>query len=273
MFPEHGTYIIHRWSSSLLRTGNNTWLLGPGSPVEVECACNVSDHAYVVVGSNDRNNVFEYSITKAAWEAADTWPEMRTKRKGPGCAATSQHLLVAGGVTGQGEVLSSVEIFSVDFKSIGRAANMWRPRSFFSLIPVGLIRPRLLAIGGRDELAWIRSTEFFEEENNQWEQGPQLKKGQASFGSTMIPRDLVCSKESPSYSCPTTDDDKMCDFSLNQGITHGQSIRGFQLLNNNKKHFFQGVSRRSARYKMTSTPAQQPSTPCPMGHVIRTDVH
>ena len=102
--------------------------------------------------------------------------------------------MVAGGVTDQGEVLASVEIFRLDSKSLGRAANMLSPRSFFSLVPVGLIRPRLLAIGGRNEASFIRKTEFYDEEENQWEEGPQLGAERSSFGAIMIEGKITCTE-------------------------------------------------------------------------------
>ena len=201
-FEDHGTYIFHSWTTSFLQNGANSFDLGPESPVAIECACKVSESSFVIIGSVDKINVLEYTITNQRWEEDETWPEMKFKRKGPGCAATSQYLLVAGGVTEQGEVLASVEIYNLDFKSLGRATNMTSPRSFFNLVPVGLVRPRLLAIGGRDENSWISSTEFFEEEDNQWEEGPQLGTGRSDFASIMIEGNLGCTDNVPSYTCP-----------------------------------------------------------------------
>ena len=200
-FDIQGIYIFHTWTTSILQT-SNSWTRGPEAPVEVECGCKVSDSSFVIISSDEKNNVMEYSITNQRWEDKETWPEMKFRRKGPGCGATSQYLLVAGGVTQQGEVLANVEIFTLDFKSLGRAANMSSPRSFFNLVPVGLIRPKLLAIGGRDETTWIGRTEFFEEEDNQWEEGPQLGTGRSDFASIMIEGNLGCTDNIPSYTCP-----------------------------------------------------------------------
>ena len=192
-FEDHGIHIIHSWSTSFLGDGYDTWVPGIGNPVEAECACKVSESSYVIVGRNSRENVFEYSITNETWKDADTWPEMRIKRKGPGCAATSQLLMVAGGVTDQGEVLASVEVYTLQpKKNLGPAANMLSPRSFFSLVPVGLIRPRLLAIGGRNEASFTKRTEFYDEEEDQWEEGPQLGAERSSFGAIMIEGKITC---------------------------------------------------------------------------------
>ena len=117
---------------------------------------------------------------------------MRTKRKGPGCAATQTYLLVAGGVTDQGEVLASVEIIWLQSRSLSRGRDMSSPRSFFNLVPVGLVRPKILAVGGRFGTSFLKSTEFWDEEENRWEEGPELGTGRSSFGTLMIQDDFAC---------------------------------------------------------------------------------
>ena len=215
-FEDHGIYISHTWSTSHLTNENYAWAPGPDTPVEVECACRVSKSSFVIVGSNSRNNVLEYSVVMQRWEGAETWPEMRRKRKGPACAATSHHLMVAGGVTDQGEVLASVEIFRLDSKFLGAGREMLSPRSFFTLVPVGLIRPRLLAIGGRNEHAFLKSSEFWEEEENEWQEGPHLGRERSSFGAIMIEGDFVCTHSLPPHSCLATEN-VTCTFSDSQG--------------------------------------------------------
>ena len=206
-FERIGTYIFHRTTASLLLSGSDTWVLGPESPVDAECGCRLSDSSFAIVGSNNGNNVLEYSITSKNWEPIDTWPEMRTKRKGPGCAATPYYLLVAGGVTDQGEVLSSVEILWKETKALGRGQDMSSPRSFFTLVPVGLLRPKILAIGGRNGASFLKTSEFWEEEDNQWEEGPELGTARSALGAIMIQGDFVCSSNTslqPQY-CPAAE--------------------------------------------------------------------
>ena len=69
---------------------------------------------------------------------------------------------------------------------------MSSPRSFFNLVPVGLVRPKILAIGGRFGTSFLRSTEFWDEEENRWEEGPELGTGRSSFGILMIQDDFAC---------------------------------------------------------------------------------
>ena len=199
-FEGIGTYIFHSTTTSFLPSGSDSWILGPWdtwnlgpeTPVEAECGCKLTNSSFAIVGSNSGNNVLEYSITSKNWEPTDTWPEMRTKRKGPGCAATPSYLLVAGGVTDQGEVLSSVEILWVQTKALGRGRDMSSPRSFFTLVTVGLLRPKVLAIGGRNGASFLKTTEFWEEEENVWEEGPSLGSGRSAFGAIMIQGKHVC---------------------------------------------------------------------------------
>ena len=206
-FEGVGTYIFHSTTASLLLSGSDTWVLGPESPVDAECGCRLSDSSFAIIGSNSGNNVLEYSITSKNWEPIDTWPEMRRKRKGPGCAATPYYLLVAGGVTDQGEVLSSVEILWKETKALGRGQDMSSPRSFFTLLPVGLLRPKILAIGGRNGASFLKTSEFWEEEDNQWEEGPELGTARSALGAIMIQGDFVCSSNTslqPQY-CPAAE--------------------------------------------------------------------
>ena len=213
------TYIFHSKATSYLESGSDTWVLGPESPVETECGCRLSDSSYAIIGSNSGNNVLEYSVTKKKWEPIDTWPEMRTKRKGPGCAATPYYLLVAGGVTDAGEVLATVEILWVKSKSLGRGQDMSTPRSFFNLVPVGLVRPKILAVGGRYGTLLLKSSEFWEEEENLWEEGPELGTGRSSLGAIMIEAEHVCTKKEtvPPHSCPAMKDEieETCSFANN----------------------------------------------------------
>ena len=222
-FENNGTYIIHSETTSYLDR-SDTWTPGPSNPVEAECGCRISNSSYVIVGSNRGRNILEYSITFGNWQDPDRWPELEIRRKGPGCAATSNYLLVAGGVTEQGVVLTNVEIFRldtftagfVDKRTTGEARNLLTPRSFFTLVPVGLVHPRLFAIGGRDGGSFLHSTEFWDQEQNEWEQGPALGTGRSSFGAIMIEADFACADILLPHTCPTTDGGT-CVFSDDKG--------------------------------------------------------
>ena len=136
----------------------------------------------------------------------DTWPSLLTKRHGPGCGATSYHLVVAGGVSDWDEVLTSVEVYHIVTKALRRGGDLQQARAFFQIIPVGSTHPRLLAIGGQGAYSTLDTSEWWQEEENSWEEGPTLTTtGRSSFASLMAPPHLVCSDvEPPSYSCPAS---------------------------------------------------------------------
>ena len=46
-FEDYGVFIFHPWSISHLGIGSVTWVLGPETPVEVECACKVSEFSSI----------------------------------------------------------------------------------------------------------------------------------------------------------------------------------------------------------------------------------
>ena len=165
---------------------------------------------------NDTNNVREYSVTngEAEPEPEGSWPDLLIKRRGPGCGATSYHLIVAGGVSDWDEVLTSVEVFNIKSKALRRGGNLRQARAFFQIIPVGSKHPRLLAVGGQDATSTVETSEWWEEEENSWEEGPPLSTGRSSFSALMAPPHLACTEIDPhDYSCPTVDStDQTCIF-------------------------------------------------------------
>ena len=95
---------------------------------------------------------------------------------------------------------------------------MSTPRSFFNLVPVGLVRPKILAVGGRYGTLVLKSSEFWEEEENLWEEGPELGTGRSSLGAIMIEAEFACTDKDtiPPHSCPATEAEteaeKICTF-------------------------------------------------------------
>ena len=154
---------------------------------------------------SDSHNVREYSVTnrEAELEPIDFWPSLLTKRYGPGCGATSHHLVVAGGVSGWDEVLTSVEVFHIESKALRKGGSLRQARAYFQIIPVGSTHPRLLAVGGQNGTSTLDTSEWWEEEEDSWEEGPALSRGRSNFGAIMAPPHLVCSEiDPPAHSCP-----------------------------------------------------------------------
>ena len=74
------------------------------------------------------------------------------------------------------------------------------------MIPVGTTHYRLLAVGGHNGISTVDTSEWWEEEEDSWEEGPALSTGRSNFGSLMAPPHLVCSKsDPPAHSCPSAE--------------------------------------------------------------------
>ena len=165
---------------------------------------------------NDTHNVREYSVTnrEAKPEPKDSWQSLLIKRRAPGCGATSYHLVVAGGVSDLDDVLTSVEVFHIATKALRRGGSLKQARAYFKMIPVGSTHPRLLAVGGQNGTSTLDTSEWWEEEENSWEEGPALSRGRSNFAALMTPPHLVCSEiDPPPHSCPAAQNsDQTCLF-------------------------------------------------------------
>ena len=201
----HGVFVVHSTGISVLAPGSESWVAGPMFTTSAVCGCNVSTTSFVTIHMNDTHNVREYSVTNGNAEAEPiaTWPNLLTKRQGPGCGATSQHLVVAGGVSDWDEVLTSVEVFHIKTKALKRGGSLRQARAYFRIIPVGSTHPRLLVVGGQNGTLALATSEWWEEEENTWEEGPVLSTGRSNFAALMAPPHLVCSEMDPlAHSCP-----------------------------------------------------------------------
>ena len=212
-----GIFVVHSSGMSVLVHSSKAWVAGPVFSTPVECGCKVRTKRFVTIHFSDTNNVREYTVTngEAKPEADDSWPTLMTKRRGPGCGATLDHLIVAGGVSGWDEVLTSVEVFHIESKALilRRGGNLRQPRAFFKIIPVGSKHPRLLAVGGQSGTSTLDTSDWWEEEDNKWEEGPVLKTGRSNFAAIMVPPQLVCSEKAPPpHSCPTIENNQICRF-------------------------------------------------------------
>ena len=212
---EQGVFVVHSTFMSILANSSKTWVAGPVFPIPAECGCKLSSTRFVTIHMSDEHDVRGYSVTNGAAEpeAEDSWPKLVTKRRGPGCGATMDHLIVAGGVSGWDKVLTSVEVFHIESKALRKGGNLRQPRAFFKIIPIGSKHPRLLAIGGQNETSTLDTSEWWEEEDNKWEEGPTLSTRRSNFGAIMAPPHLVCSEKTPpAHSCPLIENNQTCFF-------------------------------------------------------------
>ena len=200
-----GVFVVHSSGISVLAPGSSSWVAGPLFKTTAECGCNVTSTSFVTIHMNDTKNVREYSVNngETELEPIESWPNLLTKRYGPGCGATPHHLVVAGGVSKWGEVLVSVEVFNIEKKYLRRGGSLQQARAYFRIIPVGTTYPLLLAVGGKGASSALDTSEWWDEEENSWEQGPALSRGRSNFGALMAPPHLVCSEiDPPPHSCP-----------------------------------------------------------------------
>ena len=207
---EQGVFVVHSSGMSFLANSSKTWVAGPLFTTSAECGCKVSNVRFVTIHFSDTHNVLEYRVTngKVEPEAEDSWPTLLKKRRGPACGATADHLIVAGGVSGWDEVLTSVEVFHIESKALRKGGNLRQARAFFKIIPIGAKHPRLLAIGGQNETSTMVTSEWWEEEDNEWEKGPALTTGRSNFAAIMVPPQLVCSEKTP---LPASSTNPTCD--------------------------------------------------------------
>ena len=177
-----GVFIVHSAGVSFLAQGSKSWVAGPMFVAPAVCGCNISSKSFVTIHMNSTHNVRQYSVTgnDIQPEPINMWPDLLTKRQGPGCGATSLHLVVAGGVSAWDEVLTSVEVFVLATRALRRGGSLRQPRAFFQIIPIGFKHRRLLAIGGRHESEGQATSEWWEEEEDSWEEGKGISKGRSS---------------------------------------------------------------------------------------------
>ena len=101
------------------------------------------------------------------------------------------------------EVLTSVEVYHIATKALRRGGSLKQARAYFQIILVGSTYPRLLAVGGQNGTSTMDTSEWWEEEEDSWEEGPALSRGRSNFGALMAPPHLVCSEiDPPLHSCP-----------------------------------------------------------------------
>ena len=65
----------------------------------------------------------------------------------------------------------------------------------------------------------LGDTEFYEEEENNWDEGPRLGEERSSFGVILIKGKFVCAENVTQHTCPTSELEEVCEFPEGQG-TH-----------------------------------------------------
>ena len=96
---------------------------------------------------------------------------------------------------------------------------MREPRALFSLIPVGSTHPRLLALGGQNGYHVLSTSEWYDQDEDEWSEGPTLETERKSFGALMVSTELACTEiDPPPHSCPALDNSQICSFLTTAGL-------------------------------------------------------
>ena len=86
---------------------------------------------------------------------------------------------------------------------------MAQARAFFSLVPVGETFIRLLAVGGEGvNGVSLSTTEWWNHDDYEWEEGPVLDNPRSSLAASLVPVDLVCGSLANGTFCETEQGNK-----------------------------------------------------------------
>ena len=218
----NGVYLVHGSSISFMAENKTNWEAQQETPIaDIQCAVKIAELSFLIFGGRTLKSVREFSITQAAetrsgygrqkmrsqtqgeWQNIYRWPSLQQDRRGPGRGATAEILIVAGGISGWEDVLDTVEVYQLKSRSLGVGEKMIQARAFFSLVPVGETFIRLLAVGGEGLNGTLNTTEWWNNDNNDWREGPELDTPRSSLAFSIVPVNLVCSDTTDDVFCHT----------------------------------------------------------------------
>ena len=191
---------------------------------DIQCATSLNEFRFVIIGGRKLESVLEYKIGKneanpgqSGWQDTHRWPNLKQGRRGPGCGATKEVLIIAGGVTGWDVILDTVEIFQLKSRALGVGGVMIQARAFFSLVPVGETFIRLLAVGGEsDNGVTLNTTEWWNQDDDEWEEGPLLDTPRSGLAASLVPVKLVCGSSTDGSFCQTVQGNPCTECALNE---------------------------------------------------------
>ena len=94
---KEGVFAVHSRGISFLEHNSTVWKKRKGFSKDAVCGCILAKKSFVTIHLNhqkEKNHIREYSVKKGklSKEAKETWPDLMTKRQGPGCGATTTML-------------------------------------------------------------------------------------------------------------------------------------------------------------------------------------
>ena len=214
-----GVYLVHSASMSFMAENTKEWVEKEVPIADIQCATSIGEFSFLIFGGRTLKTVREFiSVIKntrnltddsqdeleVGWQEQTNWPNLQVARRGPGCGATTDIVIVAGGVSGWQEILDTVEVLQIKTKALGTGGRMAKARAFFSLVPVGETFIRLLAVGGKGAgEVTLASTEWWNHDDYVWEEGPVLDNPRSSLAASLVPVDLVCGSLANGTFCQT----------------------------------------------------------------------
>ena len=238
-----GVYLVHSASMSFMAENTKEWVEKEVPIADIQCATSIGEFSFLIFGGRTLKTVREFiSVIKntrnltddsqdeleVGWQEQTNWPNLQVARRGPGCGATTDIVIVAGGVSGWQEILDTVEVLQIKTKALGTGGRMAQARAFFSLVPVGETFIRLLAVGGKGAGGvTLASTEWFHHDDNEWEEGPVLDNPRSSLAASLVPVDLVCGSLANGTFCQT-EKNNICSECTLQGEDFVCQTEGFE---------------------------------------------
>lgn len=212
-------------TSDVLLRGEVTWRTGPDLPMDMYiggCAVKISSSQFLAIIDI---NIWEFDtkiagsdgIGSEGWRPAGTWPDLRTRRMSPSCAATAGLVVVAGGWSA---LPKSTDIIDLSSRTVTPGPEMLEVRGFFQLAALpapGGAGGRVLAFGGI--VAYGRGIDGNTVETvEEWQPGaattwrerhlagaggawrtvarlqgaPWSSGGRVGLGAVALPKELVC---------------------------------------------------------------------------------
>ena len=196
--------------SEILASGSNVWRPGPALPGGATwgaCAVPVSGSSLLLIGGRSQrevaylNQVAEFSSITRSWTQ---WETLSVARLGHACHKLGATVVVAGGISFEGDVLKSTEVINLDTHKASKAFDMVTPRHGFGMTEFGRGAHTLLLAfgtagnpsGGDFDYTLSRSAEEWDPKDGNWIFSPTVMKKRSFFGAATVDANLVCVKGS-----------------------------------------------------------------------------
>ena len=137
-------------NTDFLPASSTTWQAGPVPPGGAwrGCGVAVSDTEIVIIGgpiSGDHDQVIRYNSVSNNWTPMGS---LTVGRYGHACTLLQGNIIVAGGLDDNNLAIASTEIIPLSTGTPRPGGNLNTPRFLHSMVTLGGLYPKVLAIGG-----------------------------------------------------------------------------------------------------------------------------